>query len=155
MPRALAYLNRGLRSSHGGEWLWGGGCPIVPRAPGLIWVHGPWAGDVMVDGSIRWERLRPLILRMTAALGRVSRQPRELAGRLGAIWEMVGMAEAIGGSSSDGLQGVGTELAQGVKAAPGEFSGDRQRRARVREPALLERQVVGPVGARRTAGRLG
>src|SRR5918999_299698 len=66
-----------------------------------------------------------------------------------------GMAEAIGGSSSDGLQGVGTELAQGVKAAPGEFSGDRQRRARVREPALLERQVVGPVGARRTAGRLG
>src|ERR671914_2243991 len=87
---SAAYLNRGLRSSHGGEWLWGGGCPIVPRAPGLIWVHGPWAGDVMVDGSIRWERLRPLILRMTAALGRVSRQPRELAGRLGAIWGMGG-----------------------------------------------------------------
>jgi hypothetical protein len=91
--------------------LWGGVCSIVPQAPGLIWVHGPWAGDVMVDGSIRGERLRPLILRMTAALGRVSRQPRELAGRLVAIWEMVGLAEAIGGSSDDGLQGVGAEFA--------------------------------------------
>jgi hypothetical protein len=108
---AAAYLNPGPPSSHGGEWLWGGVWSIVPRAPGLIWVHGPWAGDVMVDGSIRGERLRPLILRMTAALGRVSRQPRELAGRLVAIWEMVGLAEAIGGSSGDGLQGVGAELA--------------------------------------------
>jgi hypothetical protein len=34
----------------GGEWLWGGAVPIVPRAPGLIWVLGPGAGDVMVDG---------------------------------------------------------------------------------------------------------
>jgi hypothetical protein len=28
---------------------------IVSRAPGLIWVLGPRAGDVMVDGSIRGE----------------------------------------------------------------------------------------------------
>jgi hypothetical protein len=34
--------------------------PVVPRAPGLIWVRGLVAGDVMVDGSIRGERLRPL-----------------------------------------------------------------------------------------------
>jgi hypothetical protein len=59
--------------------------PIVPRAPGLIWVRGLVAGDVMVDGSIRGERLRPLGLWWTAARGRESRKLRELAGRLGAI----------------------------------------------------------------------
>src|ERR687895_1755484 len=91
-----AYLNRGLRSSRGGEWLWGGGCPIVPRAPGLIWVHGPWAGDVMVDGSIRWERLRPLILRMTAALGRESRQPRDVSATLWGILGNEGLVERGG-----------------------------------------------------------
>ena len=37
--------------------MWGGVVPIVPRAPGLIWVLGRWAGDVMVDGSIRGGRL--------------------------------------------------------------------------------------------------
>src|SRR5215213_9959513 len=83
---AAAYLNRGLRQV-GGEWLWGGVFPIVPRAPGLIWVLGPGAGDVMVDGSIRGERLRPLDLWWTAALGRESRQLWERAGRLRVIWE--------------------------------------------------------------------
>jgi len=58
---------------------------IAPPAPGLIWVHGPWAGDVMVDGSIRGERLRPLGLLLTAAGGRVSQKLREPAGRFGAI----------------------------------------------------------------------
>ena len=61
---------------------------VVPRAPGLIWVHGPWAGDVMVDGSIRGERLRPLGLCWSAALGRESRKLREPAGSLGAIWDL-------------------------------------------------------------------
>ena len=107
-----------------------------------------------MDGSFRGERLRPLILRVTTAVGRVSRKPRVLAGRLVAIREMVCMAEAIGGSSGDGVQGVGAELAQGLEAAP-DPSGDRQRGARVREPALLERHVVGAVGACRTADRLG
>ena len=87
--------------------MWGGVCPIVPRAPGLIWVHGPWAGDVMVDGSFRGERLRPLILRMTTARGRVSRKPRELAGRLVAIWEMVGMAERSAEAQATGSKASG------------------------------------------------
>jgi hypothetical protein len=71
---AIAYLNWGL-GQVGGEWL----CrrvavgPIVPRAPGLIWVLGLVAGDVMVDGSIRGGRLRPLGLWWTAAGGRESR----------------------------------------------------------------------------------
>jgi hypothetical protein len=34
--------------------------PIAPRTPGLIWVHDRVAGDMMVDGSTRNERLRPL-----------------------------------------------------------------------------------------------
>jgi hypothetical protein len=67
--------------------LWGGVVAIVPRAPGLIWVLGLVAGDVMVDGSIRGDRLRPLGLWWTAAGGRVSRQLRERAGRLRGIWD--------------------------------------------------------------------
>src|SRR5687768_7753402 len=59
------------------------------------------------------------------------------------------------GGSGGGLKGVGTELAQGVEAAPGELTGDRQRGPGVRQPARLERQVVGAIGARRPAGRLG
>jgi hypothetical protein len=72
----------------GGEWL----CrsvnavgAIVLRAPGLIWVRGLGAGDVMVDGSIRGERLRPLGLWWTAARGRESRKLREPAGRVDVI----------------------------------------------------------------------
>ena len=70
---------------------------VVPRAPGLIWVHGLVAGDVMVDRSIRGDRLRPLGLFGTAAGGRVSQHLREPAGRLGVIGDLVGLAEAIGG----------------------------------------------------------
>jgi hypothetical protein len=69
---------------------------LVPRMPGLIWVLGPWAGDVMVDGSFRGERLRPLGLWWTAARGRVSRKLGELAGRLAAIEGVVGLAERVG-----------------------------------------------------------
>jgi len=43
------------------------------------------AGDVMVDGSIRGGRLRPLGLWWTATLGRESRNLWELAGRLRVI----------------------------------------------------------------------
>jgi len=60
-------------------------CPTDPRMPGLIWVLGLEAGDVMVDGSSRGERLRPLVLRWIATVWRESREPRELAGRLGVI----------------------------------------------------------------------
>jgi hypothetical protein len=73
-----------------------GSGPIVPRTPGLIWVLDRAVGDVMVDGSIRGERLRPLVLCWTTARGRVSRKLREPAGRLGAIWELVGLAERVG-----------------------------------------------------------
>jgi hypothetical protein len=78
-PLQCCLSESGPRSSGGGEWLWGGVCPIVPRTPGLIWVLGLVAGDVMVDGSFRGERLRPLGLWWTAARGRESRQLRELA----------------------------------------------------------------------------
>ena len=67
--------------------MWGGVWLVVPRLPGLIWVLGRWAGDVMVDRSFRGGRLRPLGLWWTAAGGRESRKLRELAGRLAAIWE--------------------------------------------------------------------
>jgi hypothetical protein len=144
-----------MTSSHRGEWLWGGVCSIVPRAPGLIWVHGPWAGDVMVDGSIRGGRLRPLGLWWTTARGRVSRKLRELAERLRFIWDWWAWRNESAGGSGDGLQGAGAELAQRVEAAAGEFAGDRQRRPGVGEAARLEREVVGAVGAGGPAGRLG
>jgi hypothetical protein len=70
---------------------------VVPRAPGLIWVRGLVAGDVMVDRSIRGGRLRPLGLFRTAAGGRVSEHFWEPAGRLAVIGDLVGLAEAIGG----------------------------------------------------------
>jgi hypothetical protein len=45
------------------------------------------AGDVMVDRSIRGERLRPLGLWWTAARRRESQSLRELAGRLAVIFD--------------------------------------------------------------------
>jgi hypothetical protein len=70
--------------------------PLVPRVPGLIWVLGAWAGDVMVDGSVRGGRLQTLGLWWTAAGGRESRKLRELAGRWAAIEGVVSLAERIG-----------------------------------------------------------
>jgi hypothetical protein len=67
--------------------------------PGLIWVLDRRAGDVMVDGSLRGERLRPLVLCWITAEGRVSQKLRELTGRLGAIWEVAGVAERVGEST--------------------------------------------------------
>jgi hypothetical protein len=55
----------------------------------------------MVDGSIRGERLRPLGLWSTAALGRVSRKLREPAGRLKAISDSWAWAEAIDGVTTE------------------------------------------------------
>ncbi len=59
----------------------------APRAPGLIWVLGRMAGDVMVDGSIREERLQPLGLWWAAAGRREPESLGEPVGRLSAIWE--------------------------------------------------------------------
>lgn len=71
--------------------------PFVPRMPGLIWVLGAWAGDVMVDGSLRGGRLRPLGLWWTAARGasvaKAAGAGRKSACHLG----VVGLAEQIGG----------------------------------------------------------
>jgi hypothetical protein len=75
--------------------LWGGAGPVRPiasRTPGLIWVRDRGVGDVMMDGSIRRERLRPLGLLWAAASGRV----REPAGRVRTIGEWMGLARAIG-----------------------------------------------------------
>src|SRR5215207_4624162 len=93
------YLNQGPPVKAGGEWLLSVIGSIAPQTPGLIWVHGPRAGDVMVDGSIRGERLRPLGLWRTAALGQVSEKLREPAGSLKAIWDLRAWAEAIDGST--------------------------------------------------------
>ena len=86
---------------------------IAPRTPGLIWVHGPMAGDEMVDGSIRRERLRPLGLWSTAAWKRVSRELREQAGSLAAIRELGALAEEIGtvkGAQPTGSSASGPRL---------------------------------------------
>src|SRR5919109_3681829 len=72
----------------------------------------------------------------------------------GKSWAWRNGSAGARGRSADRLECLRAELAQGVETAPGELAGDRQRRPRVREPALLERQVVGAVGARRTSGRL-
>jgi hypothetical protein len=89
---------------------------FVPRAPGLIWVLGLVAGGVMVDGSIRGDRLRPLGLLWTAAGRRESQSLRELAGRLGVILDGWGLADAVGvGGLADGFERRGPELAQGVE----------------------------------------
>jgi hypothetical protein len=96
--RSPGYLNWASGSS-GGEWLWGGVCLVVPRAPGLIWVLGLGAGDVMVDGSSHRERLRPLGLCWSAACGRESQELRELAGRLAAIGGLGAWRKVVGGWS--------------------------------------------------------
>jgi hypothetical protein len=57
------------------------------RTPGLIWVRGLVAGDVMVDRSVRGDRLRPLCLWWTAAGRRESQSLRELAGSLAVIFD--------------------------------------------------------------------
>ena len=76
---------------------------IVPRTPGLIWVLGLLAGDVMVDWSIREGRLRPLGLWWTAAGRRESQSLRELAGRLVSSW-----TGGLGGKVGGGVQLTGS-----------------------------------------------
>ena len=87
--------------------MWGGVVAIVPRAPGLIWVHGPWAGDVMVDGSIRGERLRPLGLWWTAARGRESRQSAGAGRKSACHLGLVGLAEQVGEGQVTGSNASG------------------------------------------------
>jgi hypothetical protein len=85
-------------------------------------------GDVIVDGSIRWERLRPLGSLWAAASGREPRAMREPAGRVRTIGEWMGLARAIGSvciaQSVTGGERGGPELAQGMEAAAGELAGD-------------------------------
>jgi hypothetical protein len=68
---------------------------IASRTLGLIWVRDLLVGDVMVGGSIRGERLRPLGLSWVAAGRREPCVVREQAGRVQTIEERVGFAEAI------------------------------------------------------------
>ena len=77
--------------------------------------RGPF--DVMVDGSIRGERLRPLGLWWTAARGRESRQLREPAGRLGAIWDWWAWRNGQPGSGY-GLEGIGPKFRVGKFSHP-------------------------------------
>src|SRR4051812_49438857 len=114
----------------------------------------------MVDGSSCWRRLRPLgLLRSAARVGRDSGSMRELVGSLVGIFSDVGPL-ARSGLVSEGFlggrgEGVGSELVQDVVAAAGELAGDGQRGARVGEPAGLEREVVGVVGAGGVGGGVG
>ena len=64
------------------------GCWSAPWMPGLIWVRDVvGVGDVMVDGSVRVERLRPDGLCWAAVLGREPQHLRELAGSVKVIGE--------------------------------------------------------------------
>jgi hypothetical protein len=118
--------------------LWGRVGPIAPRMPGLIWVLDRRAGDVMVDGSLRGERLRPLVLCWITAGGRVSQKPRELTGRLGAIWEMVGPAERVGGSTEE------DQPAGSSACGPSSRRVWKQRRASLRAIVIEARGCVSP-----------
>jgi hypothetical protein len=72
-------------------------CVIAPWTPGLIWVRGADAGDVMVDGSVRGGRLRPLGLSWVAAWRREPVEMRELAASRGTIGKLAGLRAAITG----------------------------------------------------------
>ena len=71
----------GAGGDRAGEFRLFGLVPIAARMPWLIWVHDLVVGDVMVDGSTRGERLRPLGLWWVTARGREPRDCRERAGR--------------------------------------------------------------------------
>jgi hypothetical protein len=71
--------------------LWWGGVSL--RAPWLIWVRGGVAGDVMVAGSVRVGRLRPLGLLWAAAGWREPRAFWELAGSSGRIVDAAGSVQ--------------------------------------------------------------
>ena len=94
--------------------------------PGLIWVRDLAAGDVMVDGSIRGERLRPLVLPWVAAWGREPRAVRELAGRVETIGGWWGCAGAIG------LVGIAQSSIGSSAAGPSSRRVWKQRRASLR-----------------------
>jgi hypothetical protein len=101
-------------------------------------VHDLVAGDMMVDRSIRRERLRPLSLRWIAAHERESRQLRELAGSffvIGEWWLAEDRCWKV--RLDDRLERSGSERAQRVKATAGELPRERQRCSRVRETALI------------------
>jgi hypothetical protein len=68
---------------------------VAWRTLGVTWVRDRMVGDVMVDWSVRAERLRPLGVFGTLVLGRRSRTVLEQAGRGGAIGERE-RASAIG-----------------------------------------------------------
>ena len=118
--------------------MWGSVGPIAPRMPGLIWVLDRRAGDMMVDGSLRGERLRPLVLCWIAARGRVSQKPRELTGRLRAIWEVVGLAERVGVNTEDD-QPTGSSA-----SGPSSRRVWKQRRASLRAIVIEARGCVSP-----------
>jgi hypothetical protein len=95
-----AYLNRGLRqvavvSGCGAAWFgWS------DRSAGARAYLGArrGAGDVMVDGSIRGERLRPLGLWWTAARGAGIAAVAGAGRKTGCHLGVVGSAERIGGA---------------------------------------------------------
>jgi hypothetical protein len=100
---------------------------MPPRTPGLIWVRDLMVGDVMVDGSVRVGRLRPLGLRWVTALRREPSSLREQAARVCAIG--AGLADGIAsGCIAQSLAGSGARA-----AGPSSRRVWKQRRASLRE----------------------
>jgi hypothetical protein len=93
--------------------------------PGLIWVRDLVVGDVMVDGSVRGERLRPLVLSWVAVGVREPRGVRELAGWVVAIGKG-GVVRAVG------LVGIARSLIGSRAAGPSSRRVWKQRRASLR-----------------------
>ena len=88
---------------------WGCVSAVGLRAPGLIWVRDLVVGDVMVDGSIRVGRPRPLGLSWVAARRREPSSLREqaargwaIAGRAGSGIGWLGIAQSASGSRAAG-----------------------------------------------------
>jgi hypothetical protein len=155
VPFRFRLSEPGPLSSHGGEWLWSG--VVSDRSAGARAYLGarPWCrrrDGRWVDPRGATPAARSLVDRRPwAGVAKAAGAGRKTGCHLG----MVGLAKRIGGGSGDGLQGIGAELAQRVEAAPRELARDCERRPGVREPARLERQIVGAVGACWSAGRLG
>jgi hypothetical protein len=143
------------RPGASGCGMYGVGCDRSAGARAYLGARPDGPGDEMVDGSFRGRRLRPLGLVGSAARrGRVSWHSWDPAGSLRVIgWRRP--LDAIGRRG----QAIGASASARVHArrggTAGELARDRDRGARVREAAGLERNVVGVVGAGGLAGSLG
>ena len=114
---------------------------LGPRLPVVA------VGDLMVDRSFRWSDCGRSVFGGPPRLGWVPRSLLELAARVGRIVDVWAWPERLAGSDVWRVERGRAERPKEVVGAAGELAGDRQRRAGVRQAAVLERVVVGVVGA--------